>query len=84
MNAVYVVVENGEPYKVAYASFDSAAAAVKERHREELEAQLLEAGGGPICTELDVPENMVTGKTYLYVEKEIHIYIHKLAVLSFH
>ena len=44
MNAVYVVVENGEPYKVAYASFDSAAA-VKEKHREELEAQLLEAGG---------------------------------------
>lgn len=84
MNAVYVVVENGEPYKVAYASFDSAAAAVKERHREELEAQLLEAGGGPICTELDVPENKVTCKTYLYVEKEIHIYIHKLPVLSFH
>lgn len=82
MNAVYVVVENGEPYKVAYASFDSAAA-VKEKHREELEAQLLEAGGGPICTELDVPENKVTGKTYLYVEKEIHIYIHKLPVLSF-
>jgi len=83
MNAVYVVVENGEPYKIAYASFDSAAAAVKERHREELEAQLLEAAGGPICTELDVPENMVTGKTYLYVEKEIHIYIYKLPVLSF-
>jgi hypothetical protein len=83
MNAVYVVVENGEPYKIAYASFDSAAAAVKEKHREELEAQLLEAAGGSICTELDVPENMVTGKTYLYVEKEIHIYIHKLPVLSF-
>lgn len=48
MNAVYVVVENGEPYKVAYASFDSAAAAVKEKHREVLEAQLLEAGGGSI------------------------------------
>jgi hypothetical protein len=56
---------------------------VKEKHREELEAQLLEAGGGSICTELDVPENKVTGKTYLYVEKEIHIYIHKLPVLSF-
>jgi len=83
MNAFYVVVENGEPYKVAYATFESAAAAVKERHKDKEETQLLEAGGGPICTDLDVPENKVTGKTYLYVEKEIHIYIHKLPVLSF-
>lgn len=83
MNAVYVVVENGQPYKVAYASFESAAAAVKEKHKEEVEAQLLELGGGPICSDIDVPEDKVTGKTYLYVEKEIHIYIHKLPVLSF-
>ena len=83
MNAVYVVVENGQPYKVAYASFESAAAAVKEKHKEEVEAQMLELGGGPICSDIDVPEDKVTGKTYLYVEKEIHIYIHKLPVLSF-
>jgi len=83
MNAVYVVVENGQPYKVAYASFASAAAAAKEKHKEELESQLRELGSGPICTDLDVPENKLTGKTYLYVEKEIHIYIHKLPVLSF-
>ena len=83
MAAVYIVVENGEPYKVAYATFESATAAVKEKHKEEVEAQLREADGGPICTDLDVPENKVTGKTYLYVEKEIHIYIHKLPVLSF-
>ena len=83
MNAVYVVVENGVPYKVAYATFESAAAAAKEKHKEEVESQLRELGGGPICTDLDVPENKVTGKTYLYVEKEIHIYIHKLPVLSF-
>ena len=83
MAAVYVVVENGQPYKVAYATFESAAAAAKEKHKEEVEAQLRDADGGPICTDLDVPENKVTGKTYLYVEKEIHIYIHKLPVLSF-
>jgi len=83
MNAVYVVVENGQPYKVAYASFESAAAAVKEKHKEEVEAQMLELGGGPICSDLDAPEDKVTGKTYLYVEKEIHIYIYKLPVLSF-
>ena len=83
MNAVYVVVENGVPYKVAYATFESAAAAAKEKHKEELESQLRELGSGPICTDMDVPENKLTGKTYLYVEKEIHIYIHKLPVLSF-
>jgi hypothetical protein len=83
MSAVYVVIENGEPYKIAYASFAAAAAVVKEKYKEEVEAQLLEANGGPICTDLDAPENKVTGKTYLYVEKEIHIYIHKLPVLSF-
>lgn len=83
MNAVYVVVENGVPYKVAYASFASAAAAAKEKHKEELEAQLREADGGSICSDVDVPEDKVTGKTYLYVEKEIHIYIYKLPVLSF-
>lgn len=83
MSSVYIVVENGEPYKIAYTSFDSAAAAVKEKHKEEVEAQLRELGGGPICSDLDAPENKVTGKTYLYVEKEIHIYIHKLPVLSF-
>ena len=63
MNAVYVVVENGQPYKVAYASFASAAAAVKEKHKYEVEAQLLELGGGPICSDIDVPEDKVTGKT---------------------
>jgi hypothetical protein len=83
MNAVYVVVENGKPYKVAYASFASAAAAVKEKHKYEVEAQMLELGGGPICSDIDVPEDKVTGKTYMYVEKEIHIYIYKLPVLSF-
>uniref|UniRef100_A0A6C0K671 Uncharacterized protein n=1 Tax=viral metagenome TaxID=1070528 RepID=A0A6C0K671_9ZZZZ len=51
MNAVYVVVENSQPYKVAYASFESAAA-VKEKHKEEVEAQMLEACGGTIFTEL--------------------------------
>jgi hypothetical protein len=83
MNAIYIVVENGQPYNIAFTTFDSAAAAVKEKHKDEYMEQLREANGGSICTELDVPENKLTGKTYLYVEKEIHIYIHKLPILSF-
>jgi hypothetical protein len=83
MNSVYVVVENGEPYKIAYTSFDSAVAAAKEKHKQTIEEQIREADGGSICSDLDVPENKLTGNTYLYVEKGIHIYIHKLPILSF-
>jgi len=81
MVAVYIVVENGVPYPVAYASFESAVAVVKEKHKEALEEQIREADGGPICSDLDVPENTLTGHTYLYVEKEIYIRIYRLPVL---
>jgi hypothetical protein len=83
MNAIYIVVENGQPYNIAFTTFDSAVAAVKEKHKDTYMEQIREADGGSICTELDVPENKLTGSTYLYVEKEIHIYIRKLPILSF-
>jgi hypothetical protein len=78
MTAVYVVVENGVPYPLAYPSFESAVAVVKEKHKETLEEQMREAEGGSICSDVDVPENKLTGHTYLYVEKEIHIRIYRL------
>jgi len=81
--AVYVVVENGVPYPIAYTSFACAAAAAKEKHKETLEEERRVADGGSMCSEVDVPENTLIGKTYLYVEKEIHIYIHKLPIMSF-
>ena len=83
LNAVYVVIENGDPYPVAYTSFASAAAAVKEIHNAAIAEQMLEADGESICSDIDVPEDKLTGKTYLYVEKGINIYIYKLPVLSF-
>ena len=83
MNNIYVVIENGEPYTIAYTSFESAVAAAKEKHKHTMEEQLREADGGLVCSDLDTPENKLTGKTYLYVEKGIHIYIHKLPILSF-
>jgi hypothetical protein len=82
MSSVYVVIENGEPYKTVYVSFSSAAAAVKQKHAEEIDTQLREADGGPICSEVDVPENILDGKTYMYVEKEIHIYIYRLPITA--
>ena len=78
MSSVYVVIENGEPYENVYTSYASAAAAVKKRHAEEIAEQIRQSDGYPICSEIDVPES-VTGTTYLYVEKGIHIYIYKLS-----
>jgi hypothetical protein len=82
MNSVYVVIENGEPYENVYTSFASAAATVKERHAETIAEQIKEAEGYPICSDIDVPEDIVTGKTYWYIEKGIHIYIHKLPIMK--
>lgn len=81
MNFVYIVVENGIPYPIAYNSFDTAVEVVKEKHAEAIAEELLEANGDPICSDLDAPENTDTGITHLYVEKGINIYIYKLAVL---
>jgi hypothetical protein len=78
---VYVVVENGDPYTVAYSSFAAAASVVKERHRETIEDQIREADGDPICSEVDVPEN-TNGTTHLYVEKGINIYIYRLPLVT--
>ena len=80
MSSVYVIIENGEPYENVYTSYTSAAAAVKEKHAEEIAEQIKDADGDPICSEIDVPEDILTGKTYLYVEKGIQIYIYKLPI----
>lgn len=81
MNSVYIVVENGNPYSVAYKSFESAILAVKAKHAAEINRQLKEADGEPIYSDLDAPEDTITGITYLYVEKGINIEVHKLPVL---
>jgi hypothetical protein len=77
MKAVYVIIENGEPYSNVYQTFESAVAVVKAKHKETIDEQLREANGYPICSDLDVPENKV-GKTELYVEKGINIIIYRL------
>lgn len=74
MFSVYVVIENGEPYENVYTSFGSAAAAVKEKYTDQI------SNDYPNCSEIDVSEDKLTGNTYLYVEKGIHIYIYKLPI----
>jgi hypothetical protein len=78
MNAVYVIIENGEPYNAVYQTFESAVAVVKAMHKETIDQELSEAEGYPISSDLDTPEDRVKAKTYLYVEKGIYIYIYKL------
>ena len=80
MSFIYIVIENGEPYLFAYTSFHSASQAVKEKYNHIIEDQINECGG-PICSEIDVPENKLTNITYLYVEKGINIHIYKLPVI---
>ena len=75
--SVYIVIENGEPYLMAFKSFASAAAAVDAKYRETIEEQKKEADGEPICSDIDVPEH-VSGITHLYIEKGINIIIYKL------
>jgi len=79
---VYVVIENGEAYQHVYKTYTSAVKAVNDRHTDELDRQIQEL---PNCTEQilgDVnPKEDPSGKTYLYIEKEIHIHICKLPVV---
>jgi hypothetical protein len=76
---IYVVVENGEPYLKVFRTYSEAIAAVKGRHAEALEEDLIlskEFCCSPINT-VDSPE--AEGKTYLYIEKGIHIYVYRLS-----
>ena len=75
--SVYIVVENGIPYLMAFKSFASATAAVDAKYRETIEDQEKEADGEPICSDINMPEH-VSGITYLYIEKGINIIIYKL------
>ena len=78
---VYIVVENGDPYTIAYKTYDQAVAAVKLKHKETLDEDLLYSEEyGESCHEVDVPES-TSGISYLYIEKGISIYIYKLPIV---
>lgn len=80
MQSVYIVVENEEPYPVAYTTYSQAVEAVKLKHKETLDEDLkyLEEYGES-CHEVNVPE-AEKGASHLYIEKGIHIYIYKLPI----
>ena len=86
MPFVYVVVENSdqEPpggglYPTAFKTFEEAKAFAIGNYQVELDQQTEELGDNSAMQDVDVPESE-TGITNLYIEKGIHIYIHKISV----
>ena len=81
MDFIYVVVDNGEAYPAAYASYDLAVTAIKTMYREVLEAEAEEYAktGCKQASDVDVAEG-AKGVTSLYVDKGCHIIIYKLPV----
>jgi hypothetical protein len=81
---IYIVIENGDPYPDAYLRYEEAVAAVKAKHKEAIDEELewLEMNPGYHgCNEVDVPEAKEGSKlTRLYIEKGIHIEIHKFYI----
>jgi hypothetical protein len=82
--SIYIVIENGDPYPDAYLRYEEAVAAVKAKHKEAIDEELkwLEMNPGYHgCNEVDVPETKERSKpTRLYIEKGIHIEIHKYRI----
>jgi hypothetical protein len=78
---IYIVVENGDPYPIAYNKYDDAVAAVKLKHKETLDEDLkYYEEYGESCHMVDVLESK-SGTSYLYIEKGISIYIYKLPIV---
>jgi len=84
MEYIYIVVENGEAYPNAYKNYKSAVDSVKEKHKEYLEEQIKElhylSDIESVLADINVPENIETGLSRLYIEKGINIVIHKLPI----
>jgi hypothetical protein len=82
MEYIYIIVENGIAYNKAFSTYDLALNAVKFNHKETLEEQGKECIEYelPNCSIVDLVENK-SGKTDLYIEKQIYITIYKLPII---
>jgi len=84
MQSLYIITENGEAYPTAYTSYAAAVKAVKEKHGEYLCDWIKQMGRlediESVLADINVPENTETNKTYLYIEKGIHIYIYRYVI----
>lgn len=86
MQSFYIIIENGESYPTAYKSYAAAVKAVKDKHCEYLFDRIKQMDSlediESTLADVNVPENSETNKTYLYIEKGIHIYIHRFNMES--
>ena len=84
MEHIYILVENGNAYPDVYKNYESAVNAVKEKYREYLQEQIKELYYldmiENLLADINVPENIETGISKLYIEKGINIVIHKLPI----
>lgn len=84
MNFVYIIVENGEAYPNAYTTYKSAVDKIKEKYTEYLVEQIKELYHldmiESLLADINVPENIETNITKLYIEKGINIVIYKLPI----
>ncbi len=74
MDPIYIVIENGEPYLDAYESYHAAVTGVIEKYADQVEEEL--QNGEYSCWSIPHEEHAY-GVTYLYIEKAIHINIHR-------
>lgn len=85
MYSIYIIIENGEAYPTAYTKYESAVAAVKEKHKEYIEEQIKELAYlediESMLKDINVPENTSTGISQLYIEKGINIIIQKTPIV---
>ena len=83
MSKVYVVVENGELYPIMYSSYDSARKAVTTKYAAELRAEweeVKEMNDPDYKMASSIIDESETGRTYLYIEKGIHIIIQRYLI----
>jgi hypothetical protein len=83
MSNVYVVVENGELYPIMYRSYESARKAVTKKYAAELRAEweeVKEMNDSDYQMASSIVDESETGRTYLYIEKGIHIIIQRYLI----
>jgi hypothetical protein len=85
MYSMYIIIENGEAYATAYIKYESAVAAVKEKHKTYIEEQIKDLAYlediESMLKDINVPENTSTGISQLYIEKGINIIIQKTPIV---
>jgi len=83
---IYTVVENGDAYPFAFTTYKQAVNEVKRKYKETLDEDekflnLPENKGMQSCNDIDIPEAKER-ITRLYIEKGIHIEIHRLPIIT--